>query len=270
MGPGKNNDSKVVEYVLITGASKGLGKAIAREFANQGKNLVLVALTGDGLSEYADSLKTEFGIDIHIYETNLAEADAVYKLAEWVNRNFKITYLINNAGIGGTSVFEETTAEQIEYLIMLNVRALSLLTRLLLPNLKNLEKSYILNIASMASFSPMTFKAVYSASKAYVYYFSRALTEELKNTNVFVSVVHPGPMKTNAEVTQSIERQGKFARACGLLPVEKIAAITVKSLQKRKRFIVPGLVNKFNWIVMRVLPIQFQLFMGYKITSKEI
>lgn len=258
------------EYVLITGASKGLGKAIAREFASQGMNLILVALADDGLPEMAVSLKNEFGIEAHIFETNLAQLDSVYMLAEWVNQNFTISYLINNAGIGGTAVFEESPVEQIDYLIMLNVRAVSLLTRLLLPNLKQQPKAYILNIASMASFSPMTYKAVYSASKAFVYYFSRALTEELKNTNVFVSVVHPGPMKTNPEVTQSIERQGKFAQACGLLPVEKIAAITIKNLHKHNRFIVPGLMNKFNWIVMRILPIQLQLSLGYKITSKEI
>ncbi|HPR31154.1 MAG TPA: SDR family NAD(P)-dependent oxidoreductase [Prolixibacteraceae bacterium] len=258
------------EYVLITGASRGLGKAIAREYALRGNNLILVSLPDDGLHLIAGQMAEKFGIDVQTHETDLADHDAVYRLARWVNENFSVKCLVNNAGTGGTAVFGECPVEQIDHLIMLNVRAVTLLTRLLLPNLKQQSQACILNIASMASFSPMTFKAVYSASKAYVYYFTRALTAELKNTHVFVSVVHPGPMKTNPDITQNIERQGWFARLCGLLPVEKTAEIILKKLEKGRRFIVPGLMNKFNWIVMRILPIPFQLSMGYKITSKEI
>jgi uncharacterized protein len=261
----------IEKYVLITGASKGLGRAFAEEFASKNKNLILVALENDGLEDTAKYIQQKFNIKVETIETNLAKIEAVYQLAEKINTRFEIEYLINNAGTGGTSIFSQTSVEQIENLIMINVRALSLLTRLLLPNLMRQEgRTYVLNVASMASFSPMTYKAVYSASKAYVYYFSRALAEELKNTNVFVSVVHPGPMKTNNEVTKNIEKQGKMARVYGLMTPEKTAKIAIRKLEKEVVFIVPGLVNWWNWIAMRLIPIKFQLFMGYKISAKEI
>lgn len=258
------------KFVLITGASKGLGKAFAEEYASKNKNLILVALEDEGLKEFAQSIRLKHSIEVYAYELNLAVSGSVYWLAEEVNQKFEIETLINNAGIGGTSVFSETSVKQIDELIMLNVRALSLLTRLILPNLKRQKKAYIMNIASMASFCPMTFKAVYSASKVYVYYFSRALSEELKNTNVFVSVVHPGPMKTNPEVTRNIEKQGTLAIAYGLISTKQTAKIAIRRMERKAGFIVPGFMNKFNWIVMRAVPIKFQLFMGYKISSREI
>jgi len=259
------------KYVVITGASKGLGKAFAEEFASKNKNLILVALANDGLPTVAQSIQERFNVNVEVFEIDLAKTESVYLLAEELNSKFEIEYLINNAGIGGTSIFCDTAVEQIETLIMINVRALSLLTRLLLPNLMRQEgKSFILNVASMASFSPMTYKAVYSASKAYVYYFSRALAEELKNTNVFVSVVHPGPMKTNEAVTRSIEKQGGMAKIYGLITPEKTAKVAIRGLEKRVAFIVPGIVNRWNWIAMRLMPIQFQLSMGFKISAKEI
>lgn len=258
-------------FVLITGASKGLGKAFAEEFASKNKNLILVALENDGLKEVAKSIQQKFNIKVVTFETDLAKPEAVYQLADEINAKFEIEYLINNAGIGGTSIFSEMPIEQIENLLMINVRALSLLTRLVLPNLMRQKgKSFILNVASMASFCPMTYKAVYSASKAYVYYFSRALAEELKNTNVLVSVVHPGPMKTNKEVTRCIEKQGKYAKIYGLITPEKTAKIAIRQLENKVAFIVPGIINWWNWIAMRLIPIKLQLSMGYKISAREI
>jgi len=261
----------VEKFVLITGASKGLGKAFAETFASKNKNLILIALENDGLEDVAKEIRQNFNVKVYTIETNLAKPEAVYKLANEINSKFELEYLINNAGIGGTSNFSEASVEQIEELLMINVRALSLLTRLLLPNLmRQQSRAYILNVASMASFCPMTFKAVYSASKAYVYYFSRALAEELKKTNVFVSVVHPGPMKTNHEVTKNIERQGRMAKMYGLITPEKTAIIAIRQLENEVAFIVPGWFNWWNWIIMRLIPIKFQLFMGYKISAKEI
>jgi short-subunit dehydrogenase len=259
----------IEKFVLITGASRGLGKALAEEYASKNKNLILVALENEGLYELAQSIRQKYQVQVFTYETNLVETESVYKLAEEINSKFEIQTLINNAGVGGTSVFSETSVEHIDNLIMLNVRALSLLTRLFLINLKRQDKAYIMNIASMASFSPMTFKAVYSASKAYVYYFSRALSEELRNTNIFVCVVHPGPMKTNAEVTRSIEKQGLLAKFGGLITPEKAAKIAIRRMEQKVGFIIPGFINKLNWIFMRAVPIKIQLRMGYKISSRE-
>jgi uncharacterized protein len=259
------------QYVLITGASKGLGRAFAEEFARKGNNLLLVALPNDDLYHVAQILIHKYNVRIECFETNLAEPGRVEQLASEVNARFDVRYLINNAGTGGTSQFLSAPAYQIDELIMINIRALSLLTRLILPNLmRQPDKAFILNVASMASFSPMTYKAVYCASKAYVYYFSRALSEELKNTNVSVSVVHPGPMKTNEEITRNIEKQGVYAKVFGLISPEKTAAISIRRLEREEKFIVPGLVNWWNWIAMRLIPIKIQLYLGYKVSAREI
>src|SRR5690606_15313804 len=115
------------------------------------------------------------------------------------NDNFNIDMLINNAGLGGDLPFLEASPDYIEDIILLNTYALAMLTRLLLTNLINQKRAYILNIASLAAFSPMPYKTVYPASKAFVYSFSRGLDAELRGTGVTVSVAHPGGMRTNAE-----------------------------------------------------------------------
>lgn len=152
---------------------------------------------------------------------------------------------------------------------MLNMHALVLLTRLMLPNLKRQKNAYILNIASMASFSPMPFKTVYPASKAFVYSFSRGLDAELKGTGVSVSVAHPGGMRTNAEVTHSIENYNRVIRST-TLSVEKVAQICIKSLLKRKRTIIPGFINKISWVLLKITPLWMRLKMMRSSISKDI
>jgi len=139
----------------------------------------------------------------------------------------------------------------------------------MLPELKKHANAYILNVASMASFSPMAFKTVYPASKAFVYSFSMGLKEELKDTNVSVSVLHPGPIKTNPEVIKRIEKQGIFGKL-GLLSVEDLADIAISKLLKRRPIIVPGKMNKINRQLMRFLPRWPQLSLVSRIVKREV
>ena len=262
-----NNQQR--KYALVTGASRGIGKEMAYELAARKINLLLVSLKGEGLNDLCREIRDEYGVDAQYFETDFYKYDSVYEVANWAVSDYNPFILINNAGIGGTKAFESVTPEYIDNIIQVNVRATSLLTRLLLPGLKKHEKAYILNVASMASFSPFAFKTVYPASKAFIYSFSRGLNEELKGTNVFVSVIHPGPVKTNADVTARIEKQGVFGRL-GQVSPQKLAGIAIRQLLQRDSLILPGILNKINWLLMTLLPNAWKLPLLSRVVRKEI
>lgn len=253
-------------YNVVTGASQGLGRAFAYELARRNQNLILVSLPDQNLRELGKELQNCFLIKVHIYEIDLTEKENVLTLGNWINANFSIKMLINNAGMGGTERFEKASINDINNIIQLNVMATSLLTRQVLPNLQRCGKAYILNVSSLAAFSPIAYKTVYPASKAFVHSFSRGLYEELKNTNVFVSVVNPGPMKTNADVIKRIDSQGFFAKMTSLDP-GKVAVFCLNRIQKRDTVIM---VNHFSWLFLQVLPIWIKLPMLSKKIRKEL
>lgn len=262
-----NKNAKV--YSIVTGASQGLGLSFAKELASRGKNLIITSLPGENLIKTGNEIKEKYGVEVACFETDFAKHNSVYDFAEWINNRFQVETLINNAGVGGTAAFDSTEAEYIDTIIQINVRTVSILTKLLMKNLQRQEKAYILNVASMASFSPIPFKTVYPASKTFVYVFSRTLYEELKGTNVFVSVVHPGPMMTNETVSKNIIKQGWIGKM-GLVSTDKIAHISIRQLYRRDSLILPGALNKVNWILMKTLPIWFQLYLGATLTKREL
>lgn len=246
------------KYTLITGASTGLGKQLATECAKRGRNLILTALPGEQVEELSIHLSEKYSIVVKSFETDLTENSAIEKLAKSIIEKYEIDMLINNAGVGGTKSFLDATPGYIDQIVLLNMRATVLLTRLLLPTLKKQEKAHILNIASMASFGPMPFKTVYPASKAFVYSFSRGLSAELRGTGVVVSVAHPGGMKTNAEVTERIENHSKLIQAT-TLSAEKVAQICIRQLLKDDELIIPGFMNKVSWLVLKIIPVWLRL-----------
>jgi hypothetical protein len=262
-------NNPVKKYALLTGASQGIGKALAQELASRKINLLLVSLKGEGLSDFCNEIQEKYDVDAKYFETDFYQYNSVYDVANWAIYNYSVYMLINNAGIGGTKAFESASPEYIDSIIQVNVRATSMLTRLLLPELKKQENAYILNVASMASFSPFAFKTVYPASKAFVYSFTRGLHEELKGTNVMISVIHPGPVKTNPEVTARIEKQGVFGRM-GQVSPKKLASIGIKQLLKGDSLILPGILNKFNWLLLIMLPNAWKLPLLSRVVRKEI
>lgn len=257
------------QYVLITGASCGLGKELAIECARRGMNLLLTALPNENINRLGKAFSHKYGVQVCTFEADLTKPEELKKFATSIADNYEVNMLINNAGLGGTKTFLEAAPEYVEQIVMLNVYALVLLTRLLLPNLKRQKNAYILNIASMASFSPMPYKMVYPASKAFVYSFSRGLDTELKGTGVSVSVAHPGGMKTNSEVTHSIENYNRIIRST-TLSVEKVAQICIKSLLKRKRIIIPGFLNKISWMLLKIVPLWMRLGIMRSSIRKDI
>jgi uncharacterized protein len=256
------------KFALVTGASQGLGKCYALELAKRKINTILVALPNENVHMVAEQSK-QLGVESYYYETDLSKKENILSLANWVNTNFDVYMLINNAGCGGTKSFLDCDVNYIDNIIQLNVMSLSIMTHQLMPNLLKQEKSYILNVSSMASFSPIGYKTVYPASKRFIQHFSRGLYQELKKTNVFVSVVHPGPMKTNKDVSRRIEQHGILGKI-GLLSPEKAAEISIHQLLKRDTLILLGWANKINWLLMSLIPIWITLPLLSKAVKREI
>jgi uncharacterized protein len=256
------------EYDLITGASKGLGREMAKVLAKRNHNLILVSLPGEGLYEFGQLIKMEMGIDVKCYECDLTQKNEIENLVNWIKEHFEINILINNAGIGCTQEFLNLSYLETDRMLLLNIRTVVLLTHGLLPILKRQKQAYILNIASMASFSPMPFKGIYPASKAFVYSFSRGLYGELKGSNVFVSVAHPGGMATNPEVCERINGYNRIIRSTILSP-EQTAEICIRQLLKKDSLIIPGIMNKISWLVQRIIPVWLQL-MIFRITIRRV
>jgi uncharacterized protein len=253
-------------FAVITGASQGLGKAFAESLAKKKINIILVSLPNQNLKELSQEIAEHYNIKTYYYETDLSVNENVFKLTDWLNKSFNIYILINNAGVGGTRKFLDATSSYINNILQVNITATSLITHQLLPNLLKQPQSYILNVSSMAAFSPIGFKTVYPASKTFIHSFSRGLNEELKDTNVFVSVVNPGAMKTNADVVERIEKQG-FLGKLTLLDPNKVAEYCINQLFKRDSVIM---VNPISWLMMKILPIWIKLPLMTNAIKREI
>ena len=242
-------------YAVITGASKGLGRALAREVSKRGMNTLLVSLPGEGLEAVCTELRETYGTDSKAFETDLSVNENVIELAGRINSDFEVFMLINNAGIGGSKRFTDADADYVNRIVQLNAVCTALLTHQLLPNLMRQREAFILNVASIAAVNPTGFKTVYPASKAFVYSFSLGLYEELRGSRVHVSVVCPGAMPTNEEIIKRIEQQ-RFYGQLILADTEKIAKRCIKGLLNMKPVVK---VNKGIWVISKLLPTRLKL-----------
>ena len=184
------------KIALITGASSGIGRDMARDLAERGYNLILVARDKERLEE----LKKEFKVKVTIISTDLSDSNNCKELYKEVKDKFgKIDILINNAGFGEFGFFTETNLDKEISLINTNVTAVHILTKLFLKDMKEADSGIILNVASIAGFLPGPLMAAYYSSKSYVLRLSQSIREELKKqkSNVKISVLCPGPVNTN-------------------------------------------------------------------------
>jgi short-subunit dehydrogenase len=254
---------------LITGASSGLGKEMAIECAEQGMNVILVALPGRNLDILCEEMEKEYGIIARFYERDLTSRDTIVDLVSDILSKYRVSFLINNAGTGGTIPFEESSLEYLERIIQLNITAVSLLTRLLVPELIKHPEGHILNVSSMAAFSPFPYKTIYPASKAFVTNFSKSLGQELKDSTIKVGVLHPGPIMTNADATIRIIKQGRNGKR-GLLPARELARIGINGVKSGKKVMIPGWGNIQNWLMMTKLPSWIVMPTLSRVIVKEI
>lgn len=255
-------------FAVITGAARGLGKAFSFELSKKGYNTILIDLPGKGLKNVCANIESKNNNKSLFYETDLRKIENVVDITNDINKKYNVSILINNAGIGGTKKFDDADINYLNSIIQLNIMTTTIMIKQLLSNLQKQEKTYILNVSSMAAFSPVAFKTVYPASKNFVYSFTRGLHQEYKDSNVFISVVNPGPMKTNPAVTSRINKLG-FIGKIGLLSPEEVAEISIRQLFKRYSLIrLKG--NWFSCLLLKSVPIWLKLPLLSRVVKMDL
>ncbi|MCB8995523.1 MAG: SDR family NAD(P)-dependent oxidoreductase [Bacteroidales bacterium] len=257
-------------FALITGASSGIGKAIAWYCGSIKMNLLLVSLPNENLESVAKEIAAKYQVRTDYFETDLSELNGPESVYIWVQEmNYNVNLLVNNAGIAGTSVFETSSPEYNDKRIMVNIRALVLLTRYFLPELKKHSEAYILNVGSLSAFFSIPYKAVYSASKSFVVNFSRALHSELRGSTVHVSVVCPNGVRTNAGTHGRIEAHGAKGRLTSV-PLDLLAKKSVEKMLSKKFLYIPLGINRFLLLVQKIIPVRLQQNLLLREFNKEV
>ncbi|HEX6192343.1 MAG TPA: SDR family NAD(P)-dependent oxidoreductase [Chitinophagaceae bacterium] len=241
-------------YTLVTGASEGFGKALSIECARRGMNLILVALPGEELKSLKNYIEKNYAVKAIYFEADLSNNEECSGLfASIREKELQVNILINNAGIGGTHGFEERDAAYYQRLIALNVVAPTLLTHFFLPMLRAHNRSFILNVSSMAGLFVVPNKQVYGGTKSYLLAFSRSLRRELKDKNVSVSTICPGGMNTTlAQIVrnQTLSGIGRWS----VMNPENVASVAIESMLRGSEIIIPGRWNRFIVFLNMVLP----------------
>lgn len=247
-------------YTLVTGASNGIGKAFAEECAARGQNVLLVALPEPKLEEVANHLKEKYPKQaFHHLGINLMEKDAPQQILDWCqNNDFTVDILINNAGLGNSGPFTSLPTEFYQGQMQLNMLSLVGLTHLFLPMLLAKPKGYIINVASMAAFYDIPFKGIYSASKKFVYSFSRSLNKELENTSVNITVLCPASVPTNPDVMLREKELGLMARLTSQTP-EQVAQYTLDKMYQGKQVVIPGFFPRLYKRIGTIVPYRARL-----------
>ncbi len=240
------------KHVLITGASAGIGRELARVFAADGWSLVLVARRAQVLEEVSAELKTKHGTEITSIPGDLGSRAGVDEVVRAVQeRSIAIDALVNNAGYGLAGPFADLDADKQLGMIELNVTALTALTHALLPGMIERRRGAVLNVASTAAFQPGPFMAVYYATKSYVVSFSEALSEELRGTGVTVTALCPGYTETGfATRASEHQRPRLFSGPMGTGDARQVAEFGYRAMKNGQRVAIPGLMNKLGaWSV---------------------
>jgi short-subunit dehydrogenase len=258
------------QYALIAGGSKGIGYAIAHALGRRNYNLVLIARSIDSLKEAKNKLESAYKIHVEILSFDLSQEGSAGNIARWCIEN-KITLrmLCNVSGMGGANDFLSLPLETLQYMVRLNIESCMALTLNLLPLLRMNAPSYILNVSSMAGLAPIPVKNIYAATKSAVIFFSYALRYQLKDENISVSCLAPGPVFTKTEILKDTkEKLGWFGMKMAIEPA-KVGEIAVRDTFKRKLLIIPGALAKLTSILLRMLPKKVVVSIYYKFGLKK-
>ncbi len=245
---------------LITGASSGIGREMAKYLSELGCNLILVARDKEKLEQLQSELKSKSQI-IVLDLSSEQKVKELYVLC----RNYDIDILINNAGFGDCGYFTSTDLSNELNMLDVNIRAVHILTKMFLRDMKKKNHGYILNVASTAAFQPGPLMATYYATKAYVLHLTEAINEELRRikSQVCISCLCPGPVDTNFNNVANVEFKLKGFSA------ERVAKIAIDEMFKGKMLIIPGFKMKCVKFFSRFLSDRALLKMAYKIQRSK-
>ena len=248
-------------YSLITGASSGIGRAMALELAKRGSDLILVARRENELIALKDQINQQYKVDVVIKVKDISKVENCKQLYSEV-LSYQPYFVINNAGFGRVGLFSEIDLDTELSMIDTNIVAVQVLTKLFVNSMTD---GVILNVSSIAGMLPTPLMATYAATKSYVLNFSRAINQELKISKSKLRVIslNPGPVITEfGKVAQTTQKmQGMSAERC--------AKIAIKGLLKRKSVIVPGFMMKVMRFLVKFLPIGIVMPVAYKIQNKK-
>ena len=242
---------------LITGASAGIGREFARQLAGRAHSLILVARREQKLSELRDELTQQYpNLTVRIRKTDLADLAQLKELMAWIDsEKIDVDLLINNAGLGDVGPFATSDPIRNEQIMLVNMVALTSLTRHLLPEMIARKHSGILNVSSSAGFLPIPTFAIYAATKAYVTSFSEALRAELRGTGVSVCALCPGPVYTEfQEVAKRSGGQREGGPEFVHVSVEQVVRDALTGLEGNRPLVIPGLPMKIGMFLVRITP----------------
>lgn len=237
-------------YALITGASGGIGLALARELASQKHDVLLIARSGDILRRNCEEIKSKFGVLADCLALDLSRPEVAFEVKDWLTgKGYNIDILINNAGYGSWGALKDIPREELNNMMHLNMQTLADFCKIFLPDLEKQKKAYILNVSSTAAYQAVPTLTTYAATKAFVLFFTRGLRHEMKGTNVSVTCLSPGATSTGfidrANLGMLKERAEKFS-----MKAEDVAKIAIKGMFAGRAEIVPGLIN---WISVKLV-----------------
>lgn len=240
--------------IVVTGASEGIGLAIADRFAAAGNTVVMIARRAEVLAAAAAEVSGRSGARAFALPLDVTASDAAARIEVELQRlGLYADVVVNNAGVGLGGAFVEHDAERIAGLLDLNVRALSLLTRHFLPGMIRRGRGSVINVASLGGFTPGPWQSAYYASKAYVVSLSRALSYEVGGTGVRVCVVTPGPVETEFHARMGADT-ALYRYLMPAMSAEAVARATYRGWRLGFRVIQPGLLTPVLSLVMRVTP----------------
>ena len=241
------------ETVLITGASSGIGRELAKCFAADGSRLALVARSGGPLQAFAEELRKLHKIDVRAFPVDLGKPEAPSQVSNCLQiAGFKVDVLVNNAGFGAQGLFAELPLERQLQMLQVNITSLTHLTRLLLPGMVERSHGGVLNVASTAAFQAGPRMAVYYASKAYVLSFTEALAEEVGKIGVSVTALCPGPTATNFVAAAGMHTSRLFNR--NAMSAAQVAEIGYRAFRQGRVICVTGPRNQLLAFATRLAP----------------
>ena len=243
---------------LVTGASSGIGKALARALAGQGANLILVSRNAQRLEQEAEDLRIRFGVSVHVFPEDLERLEERLELFAWIQKTgLTVDVLVNNAGLAHYGPFDKASFEDTSAMLDLNVHALTHLTQLFLPGMLERKSGGILNVASTAGFQPLPNLSIYAATKAFVLNFSEALWAECKGRGVRIFCLCPGNTLTRFHQTAGIDKQRMFFSASA----SDVACFALrKFLKTNQPSAIYGFWNKLMIYAERLAPRRWVVF----------
>jgi short-subunit dehydrogenase len=254
------------KWVLITGASQGIGYEFAGLFAQNGCDLILVARDQPRLAQVADELRSRHGAGVKVLPKDLAAPSAAREIFDELQREqIPVSILVNNAGFGFQGAFADLDLSRHRDLAQVNMTSLVELTWLFLKPMLARREGRILNVASIAAFQPGPFMAMYYASKAFVHSFSCALAVELKGSGVTVTSLCPGLTLSQFHARAGLKRPGNFL----MMDAAKVARIGYRALMRGRPIAITGWTNKISSTIAKASPTMLVARIAGKLNRSE-